>query len=600
VLVQIQSDADLYQREFERRLGNTHWTDPHWRAKPVPPWVEEVIQSGIDRASELALSESPWANADSRAHWREWLTDATNRFAQLKNTSRSLQADLERGDLAAATADYSKWSTGYGAWIRALNGAAGDYDRGLRQSFSTAESEVVQLKIGLEIVLVVVVAMSLLLLWLGERALRPLSDLARLAREITRRGLRKEDKTLLPEISLSRNDEVSQLTREFHRMASALLEREKMVETQKKRLQDQYDQLRDMGELNQNILNSIESILLVTDLEGRVTRFNPPAVQWLRAGPDSIRESLLSSWPQIRSFTDPDQQGGDTWLERIFKTGESLRIEPRLIGGKIYGGTLQPLRTADGKPRGSILVLDDLTDEIDLQNRLQHAEKMAAVGRLSAQVAHEVRNPLHSIGLETELAVELVQPGTDPRLKQSLASILSSVDRLEKITDNYLKLSRLTTGEKTVFDLGEVLEAVLATYSAAFEVQKVRVNWKREPNGSLMVSGDRDLLENAIGNLVRNSLQALASAEVKQPAIEVNLGTQLDGKVFLRIQDNGPGVSRTAREKLFTPFFTTRAEGTGLGLSFVRKVADDHGGSVQCLDWPEGQGAGFEMSLPAH
>src|SRR5262249_33534079 len=162
----------------------------------------------------------------------------------------------------------------------------------------------------------------------------------RLAREITRRGLRREDKSLLPEMSLGRSDEVGNLAREFRRMATALLEREKA--------------------------------------------------------------------------------------------------------------------------------------ELDLQERLRRAENLAAIARMSAQVAHGVRNPLHSIGLEAEVASELAGKAGQTALKQSLQSILASVDRLEKITDNYLRLSKLSAGEKSRVDLRQLLESVLATYAPVCEAQGVR------------------------------------------------------------------------------------------------------------------------------
>src|SRR6185437_11270147 len=123
-----------------------------------------------------------------------------------------------------------------------------------------------------------------------------------------------------------------------------------------------------------------------------------------------------------------------------------------ILSHRIYGGHVLPLRSESGDARGAIWVIDDLTDELDLQDRLRRAENMAAVGRMSAQVAHEVRNPLHSIGLEAEMAAELAANLGQPALKQSLQSILRGVDRLEKITENYLKLSKLSSGSRTIVD----------------------------------------------------------------------------------------------------------------------------------------------------
>ena len=192
----------------------------------------------------------------------------------------------------------------------------------------------------------------------------------------------------------------------------------------------------------------------------------------------------------------------------------------------------------------------------------------------------------------------LRQPHSNPALKQSLQSILRGVDRLEKITENYLKLSKLSTGHRGEVDLGEVLESVLATYTSACEAQGVRVDWRREKNARLTVWGDRDLLEQVYGNLMSNALQALEGAKQSGVAPKVlwSLGNTETGKVWIRIEDNGPGVSKEIRSKLFTPFVTSRAQGTGLGLSFVKKVIEDQGGAI---DYRDGRGgACFEIVLP--
>jgi len=307
--------------------------------------------------------------------------------------------------------------------------------------------------------------------------LRPLDELTRLVRSITERGLRRGDKESLPEIAMHRDDEVSALAREFHRMATQLLEWEKVVDGQKRVLADQ-NQL--------------------------------------------------------------------------------------------------------------------LKDKVDLQEKLKEIEHLAAVGRLSAQVAHEVRNPLHAIGLEAELALESAPANSS--VKSALQAILASVDRLEKITENYLRLSRMGSGERQDVDLAQLLDNVLATYATAIEKSMrergVQIDWKTEGSASLRVRIDGTTFEQAIGNLLQNALQAGGDR------IEFRLGQAESGRVFIRIEDNGPGVPDSVREKLFTPFSTTKAQGTGLGLSFVKKVAEESGGEVRFIEKTKLGGAGFEILLP--
>ncbi|OFZ17944.1 MAG: hypothetical protein A2X94_08605 [Bdellovibrionales bacterium GWB1_55_8] len=590
---QMQSDADVFQREMERSLGFSHWKDPRWRPRPVPRWIEDILESEVDRLQALVRVDAGWTTIEGRAQWESWAEGVHKGLGDLRADAAKLYQALNQHDDAEANRVYPRWKANLDEWRRQLHWGADEYERMARHTFALAEKRVAQLRTGLEIIVAVVVLLSLLLLWLGEQALRPLRDLTRLAREITRRGLRKEDKALMPARSLSRDDEVSQLGREFHRMATALLEREKVVETQKTQLQEQNRLLRKMGELNQNVLNSIESVLLVTDLSGRITQINPVAEKWLGITDDKpvIGSELLS----LTRFLPLAEAGARRWFEQLATASETVRIDACQIEDKTYRAHLMPLKVGTGGAHGAILVLDDVTEELDIQERLTRAENLAAVGRMSAQVAHEVRNPLHSIGLEAEMAVDMATSIGHIQLKQSLHSILGAVDRLEKITQNYLKLSKLSAGHKRVTDLGDVLESVLATYAPVCEAQGVRVDWNREERCSLAVMGDSDLLEQVIGNLVRNALQALEG--VPAPRISIALGNAESGMVWVRIEDNGPGIPPQVLSKLFTPFVTTRSQGTGLGLSFVRKVAEEHGGSVRHVAEKTG-GACFELLLP--
>ena len=494
ILVQMESDAEVFHREADRSINPSQWlghksarghhlapSASHDSPKPVPNWITDILDSEISRIKGLAGSPLAWTSSESRDHWREWVIQISSRLEKLKqDTGIIYQAFLKKDETAPAL--YSKWSLAVEDWKRQLHWGTSEFERSLRLNFSMAENRVSELRMGLEMILVIVALMSLLLLWLGERALRPLVELTLLARQITHRGLRKEDKSLLPEIPISRSDEVSQLAREFHNMATALLEREKTVEAQKSRLQEQNRLLREI---------------------------------------------------------------------------------------------------------------------MDLQERLRQAENLAAIGRLSAQVAHEVRNPLHSIGLEAEMAAEMAAQTGDLALKQSLGSILNSVDRLQKITENYLKLTRLSAGEKSILSMDQVLDSVLATYAPVCEAQRVEITVSIEEGASLRVYADRELMEQVLGNLFRNSLQALEGQEGSQ--IHWSMGNAESGRFWLRVEDNGPGIASEIKDRLFVPFVTTRAQGTGLGLSFIKKVIEEHGGVVQSLNLQEKEKAGavFEIILPA-
>lgn len=470
LFAQMQVDVEVFRREAARGIGSVHWNDPHWNAQSIPPWIAEVIDGELDRAEAL-VARLPEGSTD----WKTWVRDLDADFGRLKNDGDAIAALLAKRDVAAASQKYPAWNALLEDWGKRLQWGVALHDQALREGFTDSQADVSQLRTGLEMILGVVVCLSLLMLWLGERALRPIDELTRLVRSITERGLRRGDKDALPELQIHRDDEVSALAREFHRMATQLLEWEKVVHGQKQVLADQ-NQL--------------------------------------------------------------------------------------------------------------------LKDKVELQEKLKEIEHLAAVGRLSAQVAHEVRNPLHSIGLEAELALETATAAGNPSLRSALQAILASVDRLEKITENYLRLSRMGTGEKKTAELSELLQNALATYANAIERAGVRVDWKRERDLPASVRVDATNFEQALGNLLNNSLQAGCRR------IEFRVGHLESGRVFIRVEDDGGGIPEAARAKLFTPFSTTKAQGTGLGLSFVKKVAEESGGEVRFLERTSLGGAGFEITLP--
>jgi signal transduction histidine kinase len=470
LFTQMQVDVEVFRRESTRGIGSVHWNDSHWNAQPIPAWITEVIAGEIERASAL-VARLPESSTD----WKTWIRDLDTDFARLKTDGDSIATLLANHDLTAASERYPAWNALLEDWSKRLQWGVGVHDQSLRERFTDSQADVAQLRTGLEMILGVVVCLSLLMLWLGERALRPIDELTRLVRSITERGLKRGDKDSLPDLQIHRDDEVSALAREFHRMATQLLEWEKVVDGQKRVLADQNHLLK---------------------------------------------------------------------------------------------------------------------DKVELQEKLKEIEHLAAVGRLSAQVAHEVRNPLHSIGLEAELALETATSVGNSSLKSALQAILASVDRLEKITENYLKLSRMGTGEKKPAELADLLQNTLATYATSIDRAGVRVDWKRIDNRPAVIRIDGTNLEQAIGNLLNNSLQAGCTR------IDFQIGHLESGRVYLRIEDDGSGIPEAARAKLFTPFSTTKAQGTGLGLSFVKKVAEESGGEVHFVERTTLGGAGFEITLP--
>ncbi len=588
-LAQLTSDSELLRREMEHSLGFTHWRDPRWKPRRVPVWALEIHRSTLERF------KAEYFNSNL---WQEWYTRLNRMDEKLGQLAEVLFLKIQEQNFDGASELYPEWMSLIDMIQKEGEWAKREMDRETRNSFQLAQNSVKSLRTALQILLMVVIGVSLLILWMGERALRPIGHLRKIVQHITERGsLTQDDRADLPEFSISQQDEVSDLAREFHQMATSLLEREKTVHHQKGRLEDQNRLLMQMGALNQSILKSIPSLLLVCDREGCITQCNQKMVERLGAfkEEDVVGKNVLQFPMLERFFLDDDDQAKVKKIEptHFLSEGQSQ--------AGVFAGSLFPLWVESDHPSGRILLLDDMTESLELQKRLQQAEHLAAVGRMSAQVAHEVGNPLHSIGLEAELALDLLsQPEVKNAqvisLRHSIQTILASVERLQKIIQNYLRLSKLSPDRSVTVDFKAVIERVLATYANSCEDQGVKVNWRFE--GSAIVKGDPDLLEYALGNLMRNSLQALEVRTKGKGRIDLEMKAKNATQLQLFFSDNGPGLPAEVQTNLFKPFFTTKAQGTGLGLSFVKKVFEDMGGTFSLGDSQVNIGTVFIGTLP--
>jgi two-component system NtrC family sensor kinase len=247
------------------------------------------------------------------------------------------------------------------------------------------------------------------------------------------------------------------------------------------------------------------------------------------------------------------------------------------------------------------------------RERVLRSERLAAIGQVSAQITHEIRNPLSSIGLNAELLADelasarFAHEGQRAEAEALLSAIAREIDRLTEISEQYLAFARAPRAPPTPLDLGDLCYELVDFLTPELTAVGIQVQLELAPDLPRIL-GNEDQLRQALLNLVRNAKEAMAATGAAPdgngaPARLLTLRATFHRADGLRIEvrDTGPGVPPEVRERVFDPFFSTKSTGTGLGLALSQRIAQEHGGSLRLDEDPAGatSGARFVMVLPA-
>jgi two-component system sensor histidine kinase HydH len=343
--------------------------------------------------------------------------------------------------------------------------------------------------------------------------------------------------------------------------------------------------------LASEIIASMTSGLLVVGAEGEVRTVNPAGRRLLGLAdghPSGSYEDLLG--PGAARLADVVRECVATGRPVVRRTVE-LRQTGGVNGPSHVGVTVSPIADPAGQPGGAICLFTDLTAIVELEEQLRLKESLARLGELTAGIAHEFRNGLATIhGYGRLLDPERVPPEYRPYV----VGIREETRALAEMVANFLNFARPTDLQLSPVDLRAIVDR------AAEEIREEA--WAKgghvQVRGEFArVEGDEILLRQAFSNLCRNALEACTEARIA-PVIVIEGRLQPDqGWAHVVIRDNGPGINPAALDRVFRPFFTTRAQGTGLGLSLVQKIVVTHGGRVSASNQPEG-GARLQVVLP--
>ncbi len=351
------------------------------------------------------------------------------------------------------------------------------------------------------------------------------------------------------------------------------------------------------AELLGNIINSMEGGVMTVSASGTVTSFNSVAQRTLgHRAHDVVGKhfgAVFTNIPKNRALREMIMSA-----LTAHRTASSVEVDAVAANGSsvALGVTVSLLRGEGGRHRGIVLSFKSLADLNQLREQVERTRQLAYLGRLAAGMAHEIRNPLGSVrGL-----VELMREDFDEndRKREYTDTILRTVDRLNTLVESLLDFSQPAVTDMERVDLRELTQECVQL--CAMQQDERRVKTKEfYPAGPLYALADHDAMVRAVMNLVRNAYQAtpdggIIAISVHAIAPEHN---EDPGRAVIAVTNSGSYVNADDRSRLFTPFYTTKSDGTGLGLPIANQIVTAHSGQIE-VESEMDTGTTFNVVLP--
>jgi two-component system, NtrC family, sensor histidine kinase PilS len=354
------------------------------------------------------------------------------------------------------------------------------------------------------------------------------------------------------------------------------------------RLEEAHGEVADLRQLNQIIVSSIHSGLIIADRQGQILHVNEFGAQILGQPPAAIRGRGLRE-----IFASPLLEPFAVRARAASEALTRLEVAFQRPGGDIIqlGFSVTPLAERPRTERGFLLVFQNLTDIKRLEQEVRTKEKLAAVGEMAAELAHEIRNPLGSISGSAQ--VLLAEPGIATEQKQLLSIITRESRRLSDILNRFLFQARPNTTPRDPVDLGPLLEQAVTLLRHGPEVKSGhRVELTVGP-GPHVCLADPDQITQVFWNLARNGLEAMPDGG----ELRIELRNEGDDLV-LSVRDQGRGMGGDEQQRMFEPFQSRSPMGTGLGLAIVYQIVREHRGDISVRSVPR-RGTEVIVHFPA-
>jgi PAS domain S-box-containing protein len=324
--------------------------------------------------------------------------------------------------------------------------------------------------------------------------------------------------------------------------------------------------------------------VVTVDAQNRITLFNRQA------------EALfgLSSIDVVGRRPDEVGQAGRGCLVNVFSVRKSYdELNIQCAGGveREVGVTLSETRRPDGTPESRTALIRDLTEERRLEREVQRKDKLTAMGELASGVAHEVRNPINAINMIAQRFQKEFAPKKDAKEYQALAGVLrSEAQRVNGIIQQFLRFARPPKLNLQQISAHEFIGHVAKLFESQAKAKGVRFSSTNKCG--MVLTLDRDQMTQALLNVLQNALDATPAGG----SIVLSCFVKDDDIVFT-VEDSGQGIPKDKLDKIFNLYYSTKPDGTGMGLAITQQVIDQHQGTVQ-VESEEGKGSRFILKLP--
>jgi PAS domain S-box-containing protein len=361
------------------------------------------------------------------------------------------------------------------------------------------------------------------------------------------------------------------------------------------RLEQKITEFESLKEFHENIVESINVGVLAVDLDDRIESWNTQMEgMYTKARAEVLHQHISAILPPefVTRFNSVREEHGTHTLYKF-------RLVLPNGSERIANIAIAPLVTRNFVAVGRIILVDDITDRIQLEAQLTQSEKLSSIGLLAAGVAHEVNTPLAVISSYTQMLTKHMRD--DARLAPVLEKITQQTFRASEIVNGLLNFSRTSGTEFTSLNLNDLLGDTVTLLEHQFKTSQIRVETNFDPNLA-RIHGNQGKLQQVILNLMLNAKDAMFGTANATLKIATFNGA---GRVLVRIQDSGSGIEREHLHRIYDPFFTTKVKpqdgehkGTGLGLAVSYGIMQEHAGKIH-VESELGVGTAFQLEFPS-